>query len=483
MLKAGTFSSLKFGAKALRFLAKEGKQMKTLLQSLAKRSDCDYLEIRVEDTDHESILFTGRELDQVQKNKAYGGAIRALYKGGWGFVSFNSLEGLEAKVEMAIAQAKAIGNTIGEKSMLAPAKVIVDVVPLDVKMDIRKVALSDKVELLRGYNELMLGVSENIKSTRVFYKDAYIRKYFANSEGTYIEQEKIDLGANFSAMAAKNGKTQSYYVGVGSSNDYGVMLGLEQKAKEAAETANALLDAPQVESGTYTVILDPILSGTFIHEAFGHLSEGDNVYENPALAQVMKMGREFGKPILNVYDTGLDAGTRGYLKYDDEGVPTEKTYLIKEGKLVGRLHSRETAGKMGERATGSGRAINFKFPPIPRMRNTCIEIGQASQEDMLKSIKNGLLCKGVFGGQTNGEMFTFSSMATYKIEDGKIGKMCQGSVLQGNVFETLNNIDVVGSDFAQPDSAGGCGKGGQMPLPTSHGAPSVRIQNVVVSGK
>ncbi|HOR47474.1 MAG TPA: metallopeptidase TldD-related protein, partial [Caldisericia bacterium] len=95
----------------------------------------------------------------------------------------------------------------------------------------------------------------------------------------------------------------------------------------------------------------------------------------------------------------------------------------------------------------------------------------------------GLLCQGVFGGQTNGEMFTFSSMVTYKIQNGKIGQMCQGSVLQGNVFETLRAIDMVGKDFVQPDSAGGCGKGGQMPLPTSHGSPSIRIQKIVVSGK
>ena len=91
-----------------------------------------------------------------------------------------------------------------------------------------------------------------------------------------------------------------------------------------------------MKGGEYTVILDPILAGTFIHEAFGHLSEGDNVYEDKNLQEVMKLGREFGGRILNVYDTGLDKGERGYLVYDDEGVPTEKTYLIREGKLVGQ---------------------------------------------------------------------------------------------------------------------------------------------------
>jgi TldD protein len=117
------------------------------------------------------------------------------------------------------------------------------------------------------------------------------------------------------------------------------------------------------------------------------------------------------------------------------------------------------------------------------MRNTCIEKGKSSFDELIGSVKDGLFCKNVFGGQTNGEMFTFTAAETYEIKNGKIGKMCQGSVLQGNVFDTLSNIDMVGTDFDQPDSVGGCGKGGQMPLPTSHGSPSIRIKKIVISGK
>lgn len=462
---------------------RRGKNMKTLLTQLAKKRGADYLEIRVEDSIHTNIGYSGRDLENVLEITAYGGAIRALYKGGWSFVSFNSLDELEDMVELAIAQAKSVGNAIQEKSMLAPVNPIVDFVSHGAKNNPRDVALSKKVDLLGSYNKIMLDHSNLIKATRIVYKDSFSKKYFANSEGAYIEQEKVDMGANFVAIASKGGPSQTYFTGVGSSNDFNVFKGLEDKMKKVAETAEMLCDCEQVDSGAYTVILDPHLSGTFIHEAFGHLSEGDNVYENPSLAEVMKMGRQFGNPILNVYDSGLDVGTRAFLKYDDEGVPTEKTYLIREGKLVGRLHSRETAGKMGEKATGNGRAINYKHPPIPRMRNTCIQPCEVTQDDMVKDIKKGLLCKGVYGGQTNGEMFTFTSMITYKIKDGKIGEMCQGAMLQGNVFETLKNIDAIGNDFVQPDSAGGCGKGGQMPLPTSHGSPSVRISNIVVSGK
>lgn len=458
--------------------------MKDILTSLAgKKRECDYLEIRIEDTSRLGIQIAGKKIDELSNNRLFGGAIRALYKGCWSFVSFNSLDGLEEKVEQAVMQAKTLGAIVAGKSQLAPVNPIVDDVRVKPITDIRSIPLSKKMDLLQKYNEIMMTASPVIKLTRVVYKDIFSKLWFVNSEGTYIEQEKMDMGCNLIAIASKDGITQNASASTGSTIDWNKLLGMEDQAKQAALKAANLLDADKVKSGEYTVILDPHLTGTFIHEAFGHLSEGDNVYENPELAKIMTMGRQFGDKIINVYDTGLDVGVRGYLKYDDEGVPTEKTYLIQEGKLVGRLHSRETAGKMGERATGNARAINYKFPPIPRMRNTCIETGKSSFDELIGSVKDGLFCKNVFGGQTNGEMFTFTAAETYEIKNGKIGKMYQGSVLQGNVFDTLANIDMVGSDFDQPDSVGGCGKGGQMPLPTSHGSPSIRIKKIVISGK
>ncbi|GAI83290.1 unnamed protein product, partial [marine sediment metagenome] len=112
-----------------------------------------------------------------------------------------------------------------------------------------------------------------------------------------------------------------------------------------------LIKAPKVNGGVYTVILDPQLSGIFAHEAFGHLSEADFVYENPQACEMMKLGRRFGPDILDIIDDGSSVGENGFTAYDDEGVKGEKTYLIKNGLLVGRLHSRETAERMEEKPT------------------------------------------------------------------------------------------------------------------------------------
>jgi TldD protein len=229
------------------------------------------------------------------------------------------------------------------------------------------------------------------------------------------------------------------------------------------------------------VLLDPVLAGVFTHEAFGHLSEADHVYENPQLRDLMALGRKFGGKHLNIVDGAAVPGLRGSYKYDDEGVPASKTYLIQEGILESRLHSRETAAKMGEKITGNARAINYRYPPIVRMTNTYIEPMSASFEDMVSEIKEGIYVKDWYGGTTSMEMFTFSAAEAYMIRDGEIAEMLRPVTLSGNVFATLHNIDAIGNDLGM-NQGGGCGKGGQSSLPVSNGSPHIRISKCLIGG-
>jgi TldD protein len=184
-----------------------------------------------------------------------------------------------------------------------------------------------------------------------------------------------------------------------------------------------------------------------------------------------------------VVDDGSIEGERGFIAYDDDGVKSGKTYLIKNGKLSGRLHSRFTAAIMDERPTGNSRAIRFNYMPLVRMTNTYIENGESTLDELLDGIDRGLYVVGALGGNTELEMFTFSSAKAYKIENGKITDPVRDVILSGNLFETLRNIDGVANDLKMFGGLGGCGKGGQMPLPVSDGAPHIRIRNVVIGGK
>ena len=197
---------------------------------------------------------------------------------------------------------------------------------------------------------------------------------------------------------------------------------------------------------------------------------------------MMVLGRKFGGKHLNVVDGAAVPDLRGSYKYDDEGTPAQKTYLIREGILEGRLHSRETAAIMGEKPTGNARAINYLYPPIVRMTNTYIEPGSTAFQDMISDIKEGIYARDWYGGTTSLEMFTFSAGEAYMIRNGRVEELLRSVVLTGNVFTTLNNIDAIGNDLDM-NQGGGCGKAGQSPLPVSNGSPHIRIRNCLIGGQ
>lgn len=451
-----------------------------LLDTIAPYRDrVDYLEIRLEQSESTLISYRGVQLDAVDRSFSLVGNVRACHNGGWSFVTFNGLTDLKNRLEDAIAQAKLIGK---ETTQLAEINPIQDYVAVEFGRDPRGIALDAKRQLIENYNRLLVEFDPRIQTTMTSYSDRFKTTYFANSLGTCIAQERLDVSGRFGVVArGEGGLVRQGFESVHSRSDYGALEGLEKQVIQAAERAVRQLEAKPVKGGQYTVILDPYLTGVFIHEAFGHLSEADFVYENPRMQELLVLGKPMAIPQLNVIDDGTMPDLPGSLKYDDEGVPTQRKYLIKDGVLTQRLHSRETAGKMQEAPTGNARAISALHPPIVRMTNTGIEAGDAKFEDMIGDVEEGVYAVRMLGGQTNGEMFTFSAAEGYMIRDGQLAEPVSDVTLTGNVFQTLKDIEAIGNDSVY--KSGGCGKGGQSPLPVSTGGPHVRIKNVVVGGR
>ena len=449
-----------------------------MIAEALKGHDADYIEIHFEESQATSITYRGERLEEISRASNCGGNIRALVQGSWGFVSFNRLDGLKEKVALAVEEARLANREPFELFATEPA---VDTVAPQLRKDATTIPLATKKDLLDGYNDIMLS-SPKIQSTRINYRDVKRRIAFASSEGSYVEQTKSDLSARLIAVAREDNEIQQAGLGLGSSGEFSAVEGLHERAREVAGRAAALLSAPQVRGGEYTVILDPILAGVFAHEAFGHLSESDHVYQNENLRQIMVLGKRFGGKHLNIVDDPAIPNLRGSYKYDDEGTSAKKTYLIREGVLEGRLHSRETAARMGETAKGNARAINYLFPPIVRMSNTFVERGRASFEEMLGGIEEGVYVRDWYGGTTSLEMFTFSAGEAYMIRRGRLAELLRPVVLTGNVFTTLENIDAIADDL-EMNQGGGCGKAGQSPLPVSAGSPHIRIRHCVVGGR
>ncbi len=453
------------------------------IRELTKRKDVDYLEVRLEKGTESAISLQGKNVETVKRGDFFGGNVRVLVNGVWGFVYFTNLNELPKKIDYAIEQAKSMAKFVKSKTGLAyvpPREVVMKAHIIKNPFDI---SLEDKVKMFTHYAQLALSSDKRIVNVRVYYKDKLKTLYFANSEGTYVEQEILDIGGYIIPNASDGRIMESTMVPFGNSETFEVAENLEEEVLEKSELAVSLLDAEQPEGGEYPVIIDQDLGGVFIHEAFGHLSEADFIFENEKLKEIMRIGNKIGSDILNVVDTGNIRGKRGSLLYDDEGVKSVSVDLIKNGVLSGHLHTRETAFKMKEKPTGNARAVNFKFAPIPRMRTTYIKNGNGTFDSFVKDIKRGIYAKGSFGGQTNGELFTFVSEEAYLIESGRITKLLRDVSLSGNVFETLKNIVGVANDFSMRDSGGGCGKFGQWPLPVSHGAPHIYISKVIIGGK
>jgi TldD protein len=455
--------------------------MRDRLEQALKVHNVEYADIRIEDLTTSWVNFRGKDLDSIGSSRTKGGIVRALYKGGWGYATFNDLDDLEKRVKEACEIARLVGK---EQTYFAPVESVVDVIPAHMLKDFRDVPLSAKKALTEEYNQLVLGHHKKIQTSYVGYADHFKQVWFASSQGTYIEEEKPNIYIVVQATARDGDIVQTAHHSTGGPEGYQTVENFHAKTIEAAGKAVELLAAPTVTGGKYTVVTDPVMTGVFTHEAFGHLSESDFVYENERMKELMQLGKRFGGDGLNIIDDGSRPGGLGTHKYDYEGVPTRKNYLIRDGVLVGRLHSRETAAKMGESVTGNARSVHFQHPPIVRMTNTYIDQGATSFNDMIKDIDLGVLAIDAIGGQTAMEMFTFSAAYGYMIRKGQVAELVRDVVLTGNVFETLQNIDQIGDTMGwAPNGSGGCGKGNQHPLRVGLGGPYVRIQNCVVGGQ
>ena len=453
--------------------------MKTYLQNILANAPCDYAECRFQESASTSLVFDGDGLKDVAVHTARGGFVRALVNGQFGVASFEDLDAAAEYLAKAIGAAKLrSGNFEG----FAPTEVNVDDVEIDVPRPAHEVDLDEKVAVVGKYNDILLRQGR-VPATDTRYGDFYDYRVFVNTEGAAVSVKTPRVALSLRPIASEGGVVQMAIQNIGGVAGFDHVPGREGEVEELAARAAALLDAEPVTGGTYDVITDPLLTGIFAHEAFGHTAEADDIAEDEKLREIMAVGRRFGSEILSIVDDATYEGHNGFLPYDDEGVRGRKKYLLREGVLTGLLHDRETATRMGVEPTGNARALNYRYPPLVRMTSTYVEPGQINFDEMLASVPKGIYARRAKGG-TGGETFSFTAEDGYLIENGKLTKHLRDLKLQGNLFRTLENIVAVANDFTMPEEGiGGCGKWGQSPLPVSSGGPHMLIKNVQIGGR
>lgn len=256
----------------------------------------------------------------------------------------------------------------------------------------------------------------------------------------------------------------------------------QEIANNSLEMALIKLEADPSPAGEFTVVTGAGNPGVLLHEAVGHGLEGDfNRKKTSAFSEMM--GKQVASKGVTVIDDGTIKGHRGSLNFDDEGTATARNVLIEDGILVGYMQDRMNARLMGMKPTGNARRQSYAHQPMPRMTNTFILAGDASQKDMISSVKNGIFLPKFNGGQvdiTSGK-FVFEAALAYLIEDGKITKPIKGATLIGSGPEVMKQIKAIGNDLELDKGTGTCGKDGQS-VPVGLGQPSLLIDKITVGG-
>lgn len=303
-----------------------------------------------------------------------------------------------------------------------------------------------------------------------------------NSEGLMISDSRPQVRMMVSSTA-NNGKTKA----TATSNNGGrynidfflSTISPEEIGKKASEEAIILLDARNAPMGEIPVVLDSSESGVMIHEAIGHPLELDSI-RNKTSVMWDKFGEMVANPNVTIYDNPNIQGYRGSYNIDDEGMPSSETLLVENGKLVGFMNDYLNAKLMNHKRNAHGRRQSYRFPPIPRMSNTILAGGDYHPEEIIQSVKFGILAKSFQGGMVNSTgKFTFSINLGYLIENGKLTAPIKNATLIGSNLEILKRIELVANDTQF--FLGTCGKNGQS-VPVTCGTPTLKISKMTVGG-
>jgi len=343
-----------------------------------------------------------------------------------------------------------------------------------------------KLALLTRADQAARGADPRIVRCEASLTEELKEVLIVTSDGKLIRDRQPLVRFGVRAVAEEGPKRQS-----GSSGGGG-RLGLEYfddprhspeaHGREAARVALAMLDARDAPAGEMEVVLGPADSGILLHEAIGHGLEADFNRKRTS-NYTDRIGQRVASPLCTVVDDGTVVRSRGSINVDDEGHAGRRNVLIENGILVDYMHDRISARHFKRDPSGNGRRQSFRHIPMPRMTNTMLLAGPHGADEIIASVKRGILAKRFSGGQvniSNGD-FVFSLTEGYLIEDGKVTAPLKGVNLIGNGPDVLTRVSMVGADYELSDGMWTCGKDGQS-VPVGVGTPTVKIDRITVGG-
>ncbi len=463
---------------------------------LGEKLGAEFVETRFEDLTLRTLLRTNDAWKDVILRFRGGIGVVCYYHGasGYSFTSSYNEEDLNETVTRSLKMAKTSSEAVLLKLSFDKRPAInsrkTETFPM--KTHPRTKELSYKTSLVDRAIDTAREFGKNINNVTGMYGELYGRKLFTNSEGSMVdwEFEVVDLRCRVTSKTNSGDLVN----GVGRA---GGTAGLElfnskgttpeDIGKEAGTHAKEQLKARSCPAGKFRALIENALAGVLAHESFGHLSEGDYVVVGGS-PLTGKIGTKLGTEHATIIDCGTpDISKSGglWLPYDDQGTKATETTILDKGILKHYLHNRGTAKYLRQEPTGNSRALHFGFIPIPRMTNTYFTPGDLTKEEALELLDNGVHAIQTYGGQVEDDgSFLFKAIRGYWVQNGEIHEPLREVALSGNILDFLSNVEGATKDLRIFGGYfGGCGKGGQFPLPVGTGGPELVISEVTFGGE
>jgi len=441
----------------------------------------DYADLFFEHTLENYASLEDGKVNRAYSNVDFGVGIRVL-KGeqtGFAFSEDLSVDAMIKAANTAASIADSPGNVlpVNISEFLKP-----DYYP--VKTSWEDTSVKDKVPYLQKVNDRIFELDKNVTKVNATIGDTTSYILFFSSEGRLAWDYRPMVFMYVTCIMEKDGRVENYTASRSSrSGSEFLTAGLvEALSAEAVEKTSILFEAVKPKAGEMEVVMSAGESGILLHEAIGHAFEADFNRKKTSIFSD-KMGKKVAEPFISIYDDGTLVSNRGSLNVDDEGNPTERTPLVKDGILTSYIHDRISAGFYKVKPTGNGRRQDFRNVPLPRMRCTTMENGPHTREEIIASVKNGIFVDTFSNGQVNigaGD-FTFFVKSGNLIENGKLTRPIKDINIIGNGPQALADIVMAANDSRLSDSTWTCGKAGQG-VPVSMGLPTVKIKKLTVGG-
>jgi TldD protein len=445
--------------------------------------------------------------------------IRVIANGSWGFAATNLLDNdsIAKAAGLAVAIAKGNSKLLTEPVQLAPQKGYGEVSwKTPIEKNAFEVPIKEKVDLLLGVNAAAMAAGAKFVNSNIFAVNE--QKYFASTEGSYIDQDihriwptftvtKIDaISGQFetrNAMSAPMGMGYEYLIPKEEEKIKGGPVTLYKKrydiledVKEAAKHVDEKLKAKPVQPGKYDLILDPTHLFLTIHESVGHPTELDRVlgYEaNYAGTSFLTLDKweskkfNFGSKEVNILADKTENGSLGAVGYDDEGVKCGNWDIIKDGILVNYQTIRDQAHILGLKASqGCCYADSWDSIQFQRMPNVSLAPSNSAltAAEMVKNVEKGIYMFGRNSYSIDQQRynFQFSAQLAYEIKEGEIVGMLKDASYQANTQEFWNScVQSCGKEDYRLGGTFSDGKGqpGQVSA-VSHGSATTRFNGVSV---